>query len=152
MILNLTQHRASAEQKQAGVIEPEHKERVKTLLTFEEPPSSGEMFEQALELARIAKEAGADAAMIGGMPAFMGALERELVGVGVAPLYSFSRRESVEEEVEGEVVKTSRFRHVGWVTPEVVIPNPGPYGPFAGFAQTFQAEQKEGGEWQLLLR
>lgn len=119
-ILNLTQHNATPEQVAAGVIEPtpEVKARIRELLTFNELPAPGEIAARAEELARIAAEAEAEAAMIGGAPYLMSALERALIEEGVEPLYAFSRREIVEEKTEGgEVRKVSIFRHLGFVSP-----------------------------------
>lgn len=117
-IVNLTQHAATAEQLADGVVEPpaEMKERVKSLLTFDAIPTSKEIREVAKQLAALVL--GQDAAMIGGAPFLMGALEAALVNVGVEPLYAFSRRESVEEvQADGSVRKVNVFRHCGWVAP-----------------------------------
>ena len=45
----------------------------------------------------------------------MYALHTNLVREGFDVVYAFSERVSVEKEVNGEVVKTSVFRHVGFV-------------------------------------
>jgi hypothetical protein len=57
-ILNLTQHAASAEQKEAGVIDlpHEHKEELVKLLTFEELPSANELAERQVAIARLASD------------------------------------------------------------------------------------------------
>ncbi len=116
--LNLTQHPATPEQVAAGVVEPENKERVRDLLTFNNLPDFGELVERAGKLARIAKDAGAEAAMIGGAPFFMRALENALVSLGIRPVYAFSTREVVEEvQEDGSVRKTAIFRHKGFVYP-----------------------------------
>jgi hypothetical protein len=120
-ILNLTQHPSSDSQAEEGVVEPSDKEAVQDLLTFEGSPSSTEMRQRADKLAAIAEEHEADAAMIGGMPAFMSALERALARKGIAPLYSFTQRKSVEVQEDGETVKKTVFSHEGWTTPKVVI-------------------------------
>ena len=115
-IVNLTQHAVSDEQKLAGVVEPAEKERVKTLLTFDDLPTLEMMRERAAELADIAAAEKVDAAMIGGAPYFMAPLEVALLWKGVKPLYAFSRRETVEEQLpEGGVRKTAVFRHLGFV-------------------------------------
>jgi len=117
-ILNLTQHAPSQEQLAAGVVDPADKQEVCSLLTFDSIPSSAEMRDRAERLAAIAKEVGAAAAMIGGAPFFMSALEAALLEVGVEPVYAFSLR--VTEEVpqpDGSVRKTNVFRHVGFVRP-----------------------------------
>lgn len=114
-ILNLTQHTATSEQVQDGVIEPADKAEVQRLLTFEEVPLRHELRQRAYALARIALNAGYEYAMIGGAPYFMATLENALKHTGVQPLYSFTKREAVEKAGEdGEVVKTAVFRHVGF--------------------------------------
>lgn len=114
MILNLTQHPATPEQIAAGVIEPANKDAVRRLLTFDEIPSRADIAARAAALAEIAD--GHDAAMIGGAPYLMGALEDALKKKGVAPLYSFTRREVVEKTAsDGSVVKTAVFRHAGFI-------------------------------------
>lgn len=128
MILNLTQHPASAEQVEAGVkdVTPKNKREIVSLLTFESLPEREEIVERARAIAALALSEGlqshengtpfSDSAMIGGAPFMMGALEEALVEVGVRPLYAFSLRESVEEtSPSGEVKKVSVFRHLGFV-------------------------------------
>lgn len=116
MILNLTQHPATAEQAAAGVVEPADKAGIQELLTFEELPDRTEVILRAAELAVIAASSGYRAAMIGGAPFLMPPLEAALKAAGVKPLYAFSRRESVEQTApDGSVRKTNVFRHAGWV-------------------------------------
>lgn len=117
ILLNLTQHVASAEQVNDGVIDlPEREQQeVSRLLTFETPPSQEEMEARAYALTAIAHRRGASAVMIGGAPFFMSSLETALRAEGLRVLYAFSRRESVETP-DGK--KTSVFRHAGWVEAE----------------------------------
>ena len=123
-ILNLTQHVATKEQLDTGVREPQiegMKELIQELLTFEDLPREGEVKERARRLAAVATdELGYDragtAAMIGGAPFLMGALERALKDVGVQPLYAFSCREAQEvTNPDGSVRKVAVFRHLGFV-------------------------------------
>ena len=117
-ILNLTQHPATADQVAAGVrdFDGEALETLKSLLTFNDLPTSDEGVERAEKIAKLAKEFGYRAAMIGGAPYLMPALERALCEMGIRPLYAFSRRESVEKTLPGgEVVKTQVFKHLGFV-------------------------------------
>ncbi len=117
MIINLTQHQASVEQRAAGVVDLQGEElkALKELLTFENLPSKDEIQERALSIRELLP-AFFDRAMIGGAPYLMGALEKELSSVGIRPVYSFTRRESVEEtQADGSVRKTAVFKHVGWV-------------------------------------
>ena len=112
-ILNLTQHPASPEQIEAGVIEPDEKQQVCDLLTFTDIPSVKEILQRADALAQIASEYGVDYAMIGGAGYLMSALEDALRAFpSIEPLHAFTRREVVEE---GLVKKTAVFRHVGFV-------------------------------------
>ena len=55
MILNLTQHYATVEQVNAGVIEPEDKDMVVRCITFTTIPSREDMISRALDLVSIAK-------------------------------------------------------------------------------------------------
>ena len=116
-ILNLTQHNATPEQIDAGVIElqPEVKQVLKGLLDFQELPTSEEVVLRAIAITKIAKEHGASTAMIGGAPFLMSVLEDILRNNDVVPLYAFSQRISVEKLIDGTVVKTSEFKHVGFV-------------------------------------
>ncbi len=133
MILNLTQHQGTPEQ---GVTElpPQERAALLGLLTFDEPPSAQEIGNAAMAIAELAVHNGlgpfdgedpiAHAAMIGGAPFLMSALERELQARGIKPLYAFSRRESVEQvQPDGSVRKVAVFRHAGWVEVE---PDPVP--------------------------
>ena len=117
--LNLTQHPATAEQIQAGVIEPKDKEAARLLLTFSSLPTEGEVKEAAHALTRFVLEEEQkqdfQQVMLGGAPFLMYALHTNLVREGFDVVYAFSERVSVEKEVNGEVVKTSVFRHVGFV-------------------------------------
>jgi len=115
-IINLTQHAATPDQLGAGVFEPADKAQVSRLLTFEEAPAHEEMSARARALARIARDSGAEAAMVGGAPFFMALLEGWLRMAGVTPVYAFSRRQSVEKsDPTGAVTKTQVFVHAGFV-------------------------------------
>jgi membrane carboxypeptidase/penicillin-binding protein len=115
-VINLTQHSAAVEQTESGVVEPQKKAAVQAALTFDAIPSAEEMAQRAEFLAAIAKESGCVKAMIGGAPFFMSALERALKAHGIAPIYAFSQRESVETiKEDGSVIKTNVFKHVGFV-------------------------------------
>ena len=117
-IVNLTQHLATPEQKEAGVVDFEKNtaEKVKQLLTFETIPTQTELVDRANQLVIFAEISGADAALIGGAPFFMSTLEKELKREGIKPLYAFSRRESVEKTLpDGSIQKTNIFKHIGFV-------------------------------------
>lgn len=129
MILNMTQHDATAEQLSAGVIDPPGyiRGKIRALLTFDALPSAEEISVRAYAIADLAENAADDVAgadpvyaMIGGAPYLMAPLEDALLRVGIPPVYAFSKRESVEENVpDGAVTKRSVFRHIGFV--EVAI-------------------------------
>jgi len=129
MILNLTQHNATPEQKAQLVVEPRMcKDKIRELLTFEEIPTREEIEARAKELARIAtseasmyagdtdNEIWITRVMIGGAPYLMGALEKALRECGFTPVYAFSKRESEEiPQPDGSVKKIQVFRHAGFV-------------------------------------
>ena len=121
MIVNLTQHAASAEQIEAGVIDMVGKdlESLKALLTFEELPSAEEIDRRAREITRLAKDAlfgqPEKKAMIGGALWLMAPLSFYLKSAGINPVFAFSKRESVERIVDGKTVKTNVFKHIGFV-------------------------------------
>jgi hypothetical protein len=133
-IINLTQHKATQEQIEAGVIDlpEEARAKLQKLLTFDDFPDndilekrtnsiyelvasvvlkenivSGESYDDDLRKHNLSF-------MIGGAPFLMNHLEKELNYVGQV-LYAFSRREVIEVDN----VKTSIFKHVGFVA----VPN-----------------------------
>ncbi len=121
-ILNLTMHPATPEQKEAGVfdLEGDDLQRLKKLLTFDELPDIEIIVSRAKKIAEIAGKTDIEYAMIGGAPFLMGQLERALDRIKITPLYSFSKRDSVEEnQPDGTVRKTSLFKHVGFILGDV---------------------------------
>jgi len=120
-IINLTQHAATAEQLAAGVIDPVSRKSVSALLTFVGGPTVDDIRRRAAELAMLAAESGAEAAMIGGAGYLMPALEAALRQRGIRPLHAFSARVSRDEaQPDGSVRKISAFEHRGWVeTPDL---------------------------------
>lgn len=117
MIINLTQHIATPEQVEAGVIDLQGEDltQLKKLLNFVGMPTNGDIHDRAFDIARIADQSGAEAAMIGGAPYLMPHLQKALQARGIAVFYAFSERVSVERVVDGVVVKTNEFKHVGFV-------------------------------------
>lgn len=113
MIINLTQHAATSEQLAAGVTDlaEEHRATLVRLLTFEALPGLSEIEARASDIAEMAALLASDAAtdalsddeanaagdpvdvaaMIGGAPFLMPALELALRARGIAPLYARSR-------------------------------------------------------------
>jgi len=128
MIINLTQHPATQEQKEAGVrdVAPELRERLHQLLTFEEAPNVHELRGRAAQLFRIfedeadwGKEQFWPCAMIGGAPYLMSHLEECFLSESITVVYAFSQRKSVEEQqADGSIVKRTVFVHEGFVVIE----------------------------------
>lgn len=118
-IFNLTQHPATPDQSNDGVLDPVGglKEKIQQLLTFEEIPESWkELEDRAEKLAQIALDSGCKRVMLGGAPFFMSRLEKALIRKELRPVYSFSRREVTETMTfDGVVEKKALFKHIGWV-------------------------------------
>ena len=131
MILNLTQHSATPEQINSGVVDlpdPVLRQVVAELLTFDQPPRHPEIAGRAADLAMVAVETfdllsetvvgddGPRFVMIGGALWLMAPLARALRALGLEPVFAFSSRETVEEtQPDGSVRKVAVFRHRGWV-------------------------------------
>jgi len=97
-IVNLTQHQASPEQIQAGVVDLAPEARSK--------------------LQKLAAATGASQAMVGGAFWLVIPLENALSCKRIATVFAFSQRVS-EDQVQpnGSVKKVAVFRHVGFVRP-----------------------------------
>ena len=122
IVLNLTQHQATADQVEAGVCGLGSDEaQLKKLLTFTTLPTKEEVASRATSIARLASEVAYSTgetcgAMIGGAPYLMGPLAEALKDHGITPLFSFTERKAVDKVLpSGEVEKTSVFLHVGFV-------------------------------------
>lgn len=128
MILNLTQHPASAEQLAVGVVDlpVRHRALLIQSLTVDALPTRTEIADRCANIAALAVHnglGGDDAddphptkAMLGGAPWMMAELERALLDMGVQSVYAFSVRESVEQQQpDGSVCKVNVFRHAGFV-------------------------------------
>lgn len=127
MIINLTQHPASPEQIAVGVVDLPTAQRalLSQSLTVDALPTRHEIADRCANIAALAVHNGIGGddcdphplqAMIGGAPWMMRALEDALADVGVAPVYAFSVRESVEQtQSDGSVRKVNVFRHAGFV-------------------------------------
>lgn len=118
-ILNLTQHNATADQLAAGIIDlpAEFKAELVKIITF---PAIYDKYELELRARRVYSlildlpcNIKVDGVMIGGMPSFMPVLEKELVECGVRVGYACTERQSVDKEVDGKIIKTAIFVHVG---------------------------------------
>lgn len=120
-ILNLTQHVATAEQVEVGVVELADKKTLQKLITFEEIPTTAELEIRAFGVACIAlSDPGfTGTVMIGGAPFFMTPLEHALRVRKIRTLYAFSKRESVDQvQADGSTKKTQVFRHAGFIEVE----------------------------------
>ena len=116
-ILNFTQHAATAEQLDAGVIDLMQHDlaSLKTLLNFVGLPTADEIYERAYAIAALAENLFAETVMVGGAPFLMPVLQKALQMRGITVLYAFSERVSVEKLVDGVVVKTNEFKHIGFI-------------------------------------
>jgi phosphoribosylamine-glycine ligase len=115
-IYNLTQHAPTAEQIEAGVVQPKSHAELIPLLTFHHKPDRAEVGRRATAIAYFAQGLMADAVMIGGAPYLMGPLTDALKDLGIEVCFSYSERVSVESSLpDGSVTKTSVFKHVGFV-------------------------------------
>jgi hypothetical protein len=136
MIINLTQHTATPEQIEAGVVElpAEIKSELIKLLTFDKLPTNKELHNRADSVDQIVCDyltrhlKGEESVsrqwrflrsqniklMIGGAPYFMRCLE-DVLSHWATVVYAFSERESVEVEKDGVVTKTSIFKHKGFI-------------------------------------
>ena len=121
IILNLTQHAATPDQIEAGVVDLSQEERkeLSHLLTFNFLPTRQEVKARAKMIAEFGVEKapdGATAAMIGGAPFLMVDLHHQLVYTKLNPCYAFSKRITVEEpQSDGSVKKSVVFKHEGFV-------------------------------------
>ena len=131
-ILNLTQHKATPAQLEAGVVEPADKLAVINLITFSVLNAQGEQIrslfapeeirERAKEIAQLALASGHKSAMVGGVGFLAGVLDKELRLLGIMPLYAYSDRHSVDliDPTTGVVTKTSKFSYLGLIESPVM--------------------------------
>jgi hypothetical protein len=125
MIINLTQHTATPDQIQTGVIDlPEaHRSKMLNLITFDDLPTKEDMTHRAKFLSELVSNFCFEneindsvSVMIGGAPYFMTHLEKEFKMNKHEVLYAFSKRVSEEQiQEDGTVKKISFFKHVGFV-------------------------------------
>ena len=116
-MINLTQHAATPDQAEAGVVDmpAATRQALQRLLTFAAIPTAREVAERATAIAEMAGESGHAEAMIGGAPFLMAALEAALYWQGIKPFYAFSLRECVEISTPNGVEKRAVFNHRGFV-------------------------------------
>ena len=120
-IFNFTQHAATTAQIEAGVIDlvGDDLHELLDILTFTSIPTSAEVQAKAKRLFKLAGKYDPSLEghgfMIGGAPYLMAQIP-QVDKVGCFNwLFAYSERVSVEQEVNGEVVKTSVFNHAGFV-------------------------------------
>lgn len=121
-MLNITQHTATKEQAEDGVVEPsqEIKAQIQKLITFDKTVMSEpeQIWNRAKALVALIKREYPEIhkVMIGGALYFMPALTRELKEHGYEVFFSYTDRVSVEtHNADGSVTKTLIFKHLGFV-------------------------------------
>lgn len=115
-ILNLTQHRCTAEQLQDGIenVPSRLKEQLEALLTFPAHYDLTSLVTNAQALVKLTKKLGYEAVMLGGMPSFMPILQAEMIKADISVGYARTERVSVDQpQPDGSVRKVSQFRHAG---------------------------------------
>ena len=119
-IYNLTQHQATPEQIEAGVVDlPESNRSIlKQLLTFDTIPTHQEMNQRASAIIALLPDnlTRGTKVMVGGAPFFMGTIECMCACHDLIPVHAFSKRVSWEERMpNGIVEKRSSFVHEGFI-------------------------------------
>ena len=116
-MLNFTQHPATPEQLAAGVIDllPNQRKHLIDRLTVNSLPTKVEIGHRCADIAQLALDLDATEVMIGCAPWMMATLERWLTYHGIKFFYAFSVRVSKETLTEGVIVKTSEFKHAGFI-------------------------------------
>tara|TARA_R110001606_G_scaffold95899_8_gene212439 strand:+ start:3365 stop:3727 length:363 start_codon:yes stop_codon:yes gene_type:complete len=116
-ILNLTMHPASREQQLVGVVDLEDQRGLKATLNFEELPTARELNHVARNLRVLADESGIEyhSVMLGGAPWLMPILADHFKHGGIKVVFAFSKRVSEEKVIDGKTIKTSIFKHLGFV-------------------------------------
>jgi hypothetical protein len=123
-IWNLTQHKATPSQIADGVCDlpSSVKEELVKLLTFEEIPTPEQLRDTAWSICGLLLRVQDGAfnermrVMIGGFLPLMSHLEAVLLRHDIIPVYSSSKRESIDEpQGDGSVIKRVVFNHIGFV-------------------------------------
>lgn len=126
-VINLTQHVASPEQVEAGVLDLDgaYREMLLDILNFVGQPTSEDVLESARDLAFLMERCikrfdEPDLRfMLGGAPFLMAQLSNLEVfdeDLQSRILFAFSERESVERTLpDGSVQKTAVFKHKGFI-------------------------------------
>ena len=117
-IINLTQHTATPEQVTEGVFDlpEEQRQQLAQLLTFRVIPDYQIIRDRVVAIGDLVEPffQKGDRFMVGGAPYLMQPLWAHLdQRYSALALYAFTERVSVEDPATG--VKTSVFKHAGWV-------------------------------------
>lgn len=112
MIINLTLNGILEDQMEDGVVSASVPGLVKAMLTFEEMPGVEDMRMRAHTLSIIARNSGADRALISGPPYFMGYLVCALRVRDVEPVYAYTQEFEVAL-ANGE--KRVCTKHLGFI-------------------------------------
>ena len=118
MIMNMTQHEPSQDQKNVGVrnFRDDLQKRVRDLLTFDTLPTEVEIKNRCFDLTTLATYTYAKKMMVGGAPWLMAPLCNHLKKYGFEPVFAFSSRVSEEKlQEDGTIKKVQIFRHEGFV-------------------------------------
>lgn len=118
-ILNLTQHCATPDQIEAGVIDLKEVDRaiLSDIITFEKLPNRLQIAAAVSMAVSLCARYDAEKAMIGGAPFLMEPMVTGLKKSGIQPIFAFSKRESKEiQKDDGTVEKVAVFRHEGFVS------------------------------------
>ena len=122
MILNLTQHNATADQINVGIndLTVDFQTALKGLLTFPTQYTRADLEYRALQIHELVRdfcggtsEEVLEGVMIGGMPSFMPVLESVLISKGIKVGYACTERKSVDKKVDDKIIKTAVFVHSG---------------------------------------
>ena len=141
MILNLTQHKASCEQRKAGVIDlpKEYRTRLQDLLTFDELPTKKVVQDRVMKILELVykylsgnvekweniiddimqdelEKNKINAFMIGGALWLMKPMIEDYSHF-TKVVFAFSKREVIEKDD----VKTSVFKHIGFIDANIDI-------------------------------
>jgi hypothetical protein len=121
-MLNLTQHKATQEQINAGVkdLPEQYRTELIKLLTIEELPTVRELKQRAIDIYNMFLVATVMSpeteVLIGGAPYLLPYLTGQFKAGKIKCFHAFSRRESVETtQPDGAVIKTNVFKHVGFI-------------------------------------
>ena len=125
-ILNLTQHQATPDQLEAGVVDLPEKEQqqLQSWLTFTHIVPEASIVARAQAIAHLAHSMGYNQVMIGGALWLMAPLTQALYQRGITPLFAFSTRETTEmAQADGSVIKSMRFKHDGFIVAPMLHSN-----------------------------